>query len=286
MTTKVTFGADPEFFVTHKSNPDVPVPACGLFGGAKKAPIFLTPEGGYLEDGCAVEFNVSPADTLVEVKKRLDRIITAFLVLNKDYAIWPSATAQFDSKKLRLFPQASVLGCDADFWAYGLRVKPQVNMFKNRRFAGGHIHIGLNPWPKDLDPKMFIKAIDCFAYVEYVSHLGYDPLRWEFYGHPGLYRETSYGVEWRSPDNSWASPAIKVPETYLAQMEKRILDVIKSVDILGGEKFNLKLHDFLHSTGIEGFLKVKSPQKIPHARSRVLEYTEHWNKIVEREQTK
>jgi hypothetical protein len=34
-----------------------------------------------------------------------------------------------------------------------------------------------------------------------------DNARWEFYGHPGLYRETNYGVEHRSPDNYWCNPA-------------------------------------------------------------------------------
>jgi hypothetical protein len=279
MATKVTFGADPEFFVAKKERPDIPVPACGLFGGAKKSPIFLSPEGGYLEDGCAVEFNVSPADTLLEVRKRLDRLITAFLVLNKDYVICPSASAQFDSKQLRLFPQASVLGCDADFWAYGLRLKPQINMFKNKRFAGGHIHIGLDPWPKDLDPKMFIKAIDCFAYLDYLSQVGTDNYRWEFYGHPGLFRETSYGVEWRSPDNTWALPK-EIPDLVISSLQQKILGVVSDVSAMGGEKFNVKLDEWLRQSGIENFLKNKTFAKIPSARARLTDYKGYWEKLV------
>lgn len=274
MAIKVTFGADPEFFVARKDNPTTPVPACGLFGGGKKAPIFITPEGGYLEDGCAIEFNVSPAPTLVEVQKRLDRLITAFLTLNKDYKIFASSTATFDPKELRKHPQATVLGCDADFWAYGLRVKPQASMFKNQRFAGGHIHIGLDPWPKDLDPKMLVKALDFFVFPYF--DMPPDGNRYKFYGHPGLYRETSYGIEWRSPDNWWAMPGA----SSIAHVQSIIMDLISDIDSLGGEKFNLDIQDLLSISGVEGYLKMKNTSRLPLIKSRSQEYSPTWRRRV------
>jgi hypothetical protein len=285
MATKVTFGADPEFFVARKEKPTVPVPACGLFGGMKKAPVFLTPEGGYLEDGCAVEFNVNPNASLVEVRKSLDRLITAFLTLNKDYVICPVASAIFDQKELRAHPQASVLGCDADFWAYGLRVKPQVSMFKNRRFAGGHIHIGLDPWPKDLDPKVFMKAIDVFVWPSFAGTYGVDPHRYEFYGHPGLYRETSYGIEWRSPDNSWALPRADKDqdasyEMAVQGMEGRIKSIIQDIETVGPEKYNLRLHEFISYIGMEPLLKSKSFAKVGVISARLQEYQQTWQRFM------
>lgn len=273
MATKVTFGADPEFFVARKEAPNTPIPACGLFGGAKKAPIFITPEGGYLEDGCALEFNVSPASTLIEVQKRLDRLITVFLTLNKDYVIYPSASAIFDPKELRKHPQATIIGCDADFWAYGIRVKPQASMFQNQRFAGGHIHLGLDPWPRDLDPKMLVKALDFFAFPYFAPQ---DIHRYKFYGHPGLYRETSYGVEWRSPDNHWAFPGSPT----IAPIESIIIDLISDIDSLGGEKFNLEIQDFLNMVGIEGYLRQKNPSRLSIVKTRSQEYCSTWRKMV------
>jgi hypothetical protein len=284
MSTKVTFGADPEFFVARKDNPNTPVPACGLFGGMKKSPVFLSPEGGYLEDGCAVEFNVNPNESLVEVRKSLDRLITAFLVLNKDYVITPISSCLFDKQELRKHPQANVVGCDADFWAYGLRVKPQINMFKGRRFAGGHIHIGIDPWPENLDHKMFMKAIDMFVWPPFVSTYGVDSYRYEFYGHPGLYRVTPYGIEWRSPDNTWALPredkqSNDYYESGVAQMESRIKGIVKDILDMGGEKFNVKVQDFMNYTGLEPVFKAKNPGKIGAIGARMSDYRSSWAKF-------
>jgi hypothetical protein len=282
LKTKITFGADPEFFVAHKDNPDKPVPACGLFGGAKKSPIFITPEGGYLEDGCTVEFNVEPKLSLVEVRKAIDRLITAFLVLNKDYVLYTHSSAQFTRRELRKHPQAMILGCDADYWAYGIRTKPQANQFKDMRFAGGHIHIGLDPWPKDLTLEDFAKALDLWVWWPTANTLALDYSRFTFYGHPGLYRETPYGIEYRTPDNSWAVPRpMSGTDSWgneVSQWDSTVTKLVGAIEKRGAQHFKDFYNKLMDYYGVDHFMRNKNPAKLCTSKSTAMAMKERFDR--------
>lgn len=219
---KLTIGADPEFFLVDKKTNKV-VPACGLFGGAKGSPIFLSPDGGFLEDGAAVEFNVTPCDSLAEVKTKINDLILVFLNNHANYTIHGASSAEFDLADIKKYPKAMQIGCAADLFAYGVRVAPSVAAFKANRFAGGHIHIGIDPWPEGLQKETLVKALD-FVWMQDESKYLSDPYRWKFYGHPGLYRDTDYGVEYRSPDNWWCNPSAEwspKAKEHVAKVETR-----------------------------------------------------------------
>lgn len=204
---KITIGADPEFFVIDKAIGEV-VPACRKFGGEKRAPMFLSPDGGFLEDGTTVEFNVTPSATLKETKKKIENLILIFLNKYDKYEISKVSAGTFDQKELQELPEAMQIGCSPDLYAYGLRVSPSIEKFGNRRFAGGHIHLGIDPWPEGLEKDVIIKYMDLLLVCPVASRFC-NQHRYPFYGHPGLYRETAYGVEHRSPDNWWCNPALE-----------------------------------------------------------------------------
>lgn len=198
--TTVTYGADPEFFVKEKATGAI-IPGCGLFGGDKGAPIILSSMGGYLEDGVAIEFNVAPAPTIEEVRSRLLNLISMWEQRFPQHTLVDSPVAEFDKKILRLHRKAMEIGCNADLCAWGFRKAPQIRDMGTQRFTGGHIHVGIDPWPKGLDKAFFVRWLDAFAYIP--NWTAANPDRFRFYGRPGLYRDTSYGVEYRTPDPTW-----------------------------------------------------------------------------------
>lgn len=198
--TKVTFGADPEFFVKERATGTI-IPACGLFGGSKGSPVILNSSGGYLEDGVTIEINCIPAATIAELTTRILALKALWEQRFPQHELVVQSSAEFPRRELRKHRQAMQIGCNADLCAWGIRRIPQISDFGNMRFAGGHIHVGLYPWPENLEKELLIKWLDVFALLPCIDVSS--RYRFEHYGRPGLYRETDYGVEWRSPDPAW-----------------------------------------------------------------------------------
>lgn len=207
MKPTITFGADPEFFVRERATGTI-IPACGLFGGDKGAPILLSGDGGYLEDGVTIELNVAPKSDVSALRQGLLGLKALWEQRFPQHELVCQPSAAFTKATLRKHPQAMAIGCSADLCAWGIRRAPQVSDFGPRRFAGGHIHVGLDPWPEGLAKDFVIKWLDVFALFPDLSNSS--PDRYAHYGRPGLYRTTHYGVEWRSPDPSWVSMGANV----------------------------------------------------------------------------
>ena len=208
-------GADAEFFVKDLET-GKPVPACGLFGGAKGAPKQLTKDLGILEDGAAVEFNYTPSNdvqsffmyTLRRTPRYLNQFFPKFAVIEKPYASFVG---------LKKYKQAMVIGCDSDYDAYAEypdmpRDIPDISKFKNTRFAGLHIHLSY-PSHNDLPAHIVARLIDLLVLAplacnvhktKFDMHLG--GKRKEFYGIPGLHRPKPYGIEYRTFSNYMALP--------------------------------------------------------------------------------
>lgn len=207
-----TYGADPEFLLQDGNKKAVP--ALGLFGGTKKQGKFLGPAiryqedipkhkwPWYLEDGAALELNIPVTTELYKVfvncnfyKNEAQKTLLSGKSLHLTYS--PELT--YDNTYIDL-PEAKLMGCDPDYDAYkgGQARKPFfAEMFGNKRFAGCHIHFGMSKWPEALPKYVFVQFLDLFLGIpchKFDSQLG----RREFYGLPGLYRPTSYGVEYRS----------------------------------------------------------------------------------------
>lgn len=274
----VTVGADPEFFVKDKKTDEVIV-SCRKFGGEKRAPMFLSPDGGFLEDGTTVEFNVSPSRSLRECAKKLEGLILIFLNKYDNVTFSGETEATFPPDELEKYPEARQIGCAPDLFAYGLRIAPAIEKFKNRRFAGGHIHLGIDPWPEGLEKDLVIKWMDLLFLLPMNAYANKN--RWEFYGHPGLYRETPYGVEYRSPDNLWCNQASiasfsKDTRDFLAANLKRfdatLAYVHKCLNIDGhGARVNKEILAIVNSTNLahslQGLDFLSGPRHVAHYRN-------------------
>ena len=254
---KLTVGADPEFFVINKKEKKV-VPSCRRFGGEKRAPMFLSPDGGFLEDGTTVEFNLTPSSDLRQTNKKIRNLLLVFLNKYPEYVISPLSSHRFNKADLKKFPEAFQLGCAPDLFAYGARIVPSIERFGEKRFAGGHIHLGIDPWPEGLSKELIVKFMDICFLGPLLGTLA-DKSRWEFYGHPGLFRYTSYGVEYRSPDNHWCNPEYYAKldiskKDYLDAVIIRVDDALAHLmDVLNidthGARVEKELKEFIKSLG-------------------------------------
>lgn len=293
---KFTFGADPEFFVMDKK--DNILPACRLFGGDKGSPMFLSPDGGYLEDGTTVEFNVTPCSTLAEVRQKISNLILVFLNKHDQYKLSKSSSATFSPEVLAKFPEARNIGCAPDLSAYGLRIAPSIAGFGSTRFAGGHIHVGIDPWPEGLEKASLVKFLDllflCPGIPKFV-----DSSRWRFYGHPGLYRETKYGVEHRSPDNYWCNPSrfSVLPgesrdwlKEHISQFDRTFENLSYAMNFDGhGARVNVEMRQYIKAAGIEARMNDMGVYDSPRKLQPFAMYggeSEHWSRRWSQERLK
>jgi hypothetical protein len=217
-SSTVTFGSDPEFFLKDTKTNNL-VPAFGKLGGAKGSGINFHDNGShmpkasrfskYLEDGAAVELNLPITNHL---HHQLGIILdhagffqskVLKLIEGGRYAFAFSPMIKLPKESLD-HPLAKQLGCveDRDAYQDGAPRRPFTPAdFGTTRYAGCHLHFGLHPWPTGLPKHIFVKFLDLFLGT--ILHRVDDQKeRRQYYGLPGLYRETNYGVEYRTPSIS------------------------------------------------------------------------------------
>jgi hypothetical protein len=208
---KITFGADPEFFIVNKNDGLIPSWELGITGEkGNPNPIPGMREGaGILCDGVAIEINIPPEPTLSGLSKSVKNALSAFLVTNKAVQAkkgvigWGMHHIEVP-RKYHAHPLYRTVGCSSDLDAYsesGERTPFCAEDFGTMRFSGGHLHVGCDPWPEWLPKNAFIRLLDV-AYFS-LQDGQRNPPRSDFYGMPGIWRETPYGVEYRSPNTGW-----------------------------------------------------------------------------------
>lgn len=220
MTTKfapLTIGADPEFFIQSRGTP---LPIIGLLGGTKDAPLPVNGAPGFAmqEDNVMAEYNIpafpSHDSAAFSDAIRTGRSLCIDAVSQKvpGVEVYPGCVAHFPTAQLR-HPQAQTFGCSPDFDGYTQgtplgRIMPRALETDDGayRFAGGHVHIGYTADTFGWLPPPFVVATMCdvFLSVTLLAH-GYDQQgeRRKFYGTPGRYRPTKYGIEYRTLGNGW-----------------------------------------------------------------------------------
>lgn len=219
----LTMGADPEFFIQSGEDNSL-IPIMGLLGGTKEAPLPVGGAGsGYAvqEDNVMAEYNVpavpdsySFADVVIHGRQLALRTIRR---ASPHAAVHMQPSALFTAAQLN-HPQAQLFGCSPDFDAYKQgaplpRIAPQslyVQGVGAWRFAGGHVHIGIPE--EDLGWKCpeFVMAAFCDAFLSIPAiSMGIDAQgeRRKWYGTPGRYRPTKYGIEYRTLSNHWTMQA-------------------------------------------------------------------------------
>lgn len=218
--TMITVGADPEFFIRDRRTGGV-VPVCGLLGGTKKSPKKLTgaPEGFFVqEDNVMAEFNVPPAKGSEQFSLSITRGLRSLERLVRTRS---ENKFEIDYASTRLFtlgqlddPRAAVFGCSPENDAYNIgRAAPRLEREQletdggEYRCAGGHLHMGFastTGMHKPALPPPFVMAqfADLFLALPFCG-LDKQGKRRELYGRAGRYRETSYGIEYRTLSNFW-----------------------------------------------------------------------------------
>lgn len=208
-----TIGADPELFLRDPNTGGV-VPVVGLIGGTKDEPRPLPdlPDGfAVQEDNVMLEFNIPPADNPYDFDEYIGRALEAAINLVRtrqpdievDFAPYRAFTPeQLDT------PQAAQFGCAQDFDAYTggtphAAPKPDSLLRENGtawRFAGGHVHIG--GYDSTVPEHVVAQFCDVFLGLPSVALDKQGPRR-TLYGSAGRFRNTQYGIEYRTLSNFW-----------------------------------------------------------------------------------
>ena len=216
----VSIGADPEFFKYDSSDYNNPMgPSIGIVPGTKEDPQPLGEEGSGLfahEDNVCIEIGIPPTNNASvfsqNIMAAMELVRTTYLPAGQSLyctASWDFAKNQLKSK------QAKSFGCEPDFDAYTggkVRTVPSDIMDGTTRYAGGHVHIG-----GDFNCPPFIAALFADIFLTLVP-LGQgeipqdsrESMRKLYYGKPGVFREKSYGIEYRTPSNYWCSGATRI----------------------------------------------------------------------------
>jgi len=207
-----SIGTDLEMFLFDNEQGQI-VPCVGVLPGTKEEP--YKPPGyrdGFAiqEDNVMVEFNIPPAtdfgtfynnvrDAKVMVMKELQDRYGAKYSLYSKHATHKFTPCELDSK------QAQLIGCEPDFDAYsGGTIRENTTPLSNMRSCGGHIHLGGNFQCPDFVAALFAEL---FFNLGTGGDIGFNPdcPRVAWYGMPGIYRPKPYGIEYRTPNNEWAT---------------------------------------------------------------------------------
>lgn len=214
-----TFGADPEFFIVTKRGTVV---NSDRFFPSEKAKLIV--HGTLLNkpmhlffDGIQAEFNIHPhicrewtLDDIWFLFKKVYEMIGP----NYDISLQACAKVRKDILK-KADPRARIFGCDPDYDAYSgekneILVDPTTHLL---RYAGGHIHIG----PEYDNPKSFkflsdwedirksVKLLDILvgSLLVLLDRDVTSATRRFMYGAAGCFRQTKWGIEYRTPSPFW-----------------------------------------------------------------------------------
>ena len=198
--TKFILGADPELFISRGqdllTSQEIDLP------GTKDMPHPLGKETFVQRDNAAVEFNIFPAEN---VNDFISSISTALNELKsfcekrnfgEKLAIIPYGTF---SKQQLDHPETQRAGCEPDYNAWTGYPNPSPDISESLiRVAGGHIHVGIDHFPR----RKLVKAMDLFVGCPSIL-FDKDEVRRKLYGKAGSYRPKPYGIEYRVLSNFW-----------------------------------------------------------------------------------
>lgn len=207
-----SMGSDPEFFI-RRTDTGSPVPICGLLGGTKGEP-FMVGEYGVQEDNVMAEYNTPPTDNPSTFARHVTYGRQA--VLDRLQSLYPGlyeadlSPARLFSMEALIHPQAQQFGCSPDFDGYNMgaanpRFTPADLMRDNGawRFCGGHVHIGYKHLLKAPLPEYVVATFaDVFLSLPFLLDDKQGERR-RYYGTPGRFRPTPYGIEYRAMSNRW-----------------------------------------------------------------------------------
>jgi hypothetical protein len=226
----ITVGADPEVFVANQEGKIISARPF-VHGGTKEHPFALRYGVGVHHDNVALEFSFPPADEEEEFVKNVDlalmqmqlligenNLLIKPAVLNSEMAAWIPKQEEFLE-----------FACDPEEYLY---LEDSFLDIKEAWFrsAGGHVHIG---WPNATDQQKSLVVSVCDYTLGAFNVLLEDEsgvTRRHLYGRAGSYRTKEYGIEYRTPGNSWLLSNKDIRSTF--RLAKRSFEVAAS-DLIG-----------------------------------------------------
>jgi hypothetical protein len=212
-------GTDPEIFVMSGGLRPKLIPAWKFLpesGPKAMADVNLREGDDYCEvaqaraykDGFAAEFYVQPATChgymIDYIRSGLRRVLAAAKRVDDGAQLTIRNTFKIGAKTMASGKDDEVaLGCMPSLNVYNDgREQPADPRAFNLRFTGGHVHLDLI---NKKHREAVVKSCDLFAGVAGVALFQNQdtPLRRQFYGRAGEYRETKFGVEYRVLSNAW-----------------------------------------------------------------------------------
>lgn len=195
----ISVGHDLEFFLIQQGRF---IPSQGVIPGTKDEPEKLSTCTVH-RDNVAGEFGTPPQteeDAFVEsVYAGIEEIQSHLSPLGVLMKFIP--TCVFTQEDL-MHPEAETFGCLPDYNIWTNKENPQPSPSKDKRWAGGHVHIGF-----DLTQyrRLDIARSADIALGLYSAIHDSDTERRLAYGAAGAYREKPYGIESRVCSNFWAN---------------------------------------------------------------------------------
>lgn len=220
---RLTFGADPEFFLYDRELADC-VPALGVTPGTKTNPEPLWDGFSLQLDGVALEINTPVYDSFsgmvddtrafVSSSKFL-KFINQRLGATDRYTVSCRITHTFPQNIWNDVPAKNKeLGCDPDYNARTNRMNkvPSAEAVGSFRTAAGHVAVGFVEKGENLldHGELGFEAARAVAYVLGLTYRKFvaanarkEQERRSLYGTFFSFRAKPFGVEWRAPSNSW-----------------------------------------------------------------------------------
>lgn len=231
--TNILIGADPEFPIMDRNTGKFVSPASIGFKGTKENPVDLCIHGQCKSqvDGLALEFNITPSSNRYHFLDQIEVVKRTYnhqlKIKSKEYdmdlvAVY-TPLFKFDQEYFdSVDPDNKVLGCSPDYSKDG-EVNPTPSFLMNipQRTAAGHIHIGWTEYEDCSEGSFHFQ--DCVYVAQHFDALGlFNPKtdveksRLKFYGGNGAFRPKPYGIELRSPSNTW----LEKPSSILEMFDK------------------------------------------------------------------
>lgn len=214
---RVTFGADPELFVSNGENV---VESAAALASMKVADIAFYDSFGRLQkmgkevvqDGVQIELHPAPDPCRANFTNTLKAIIKNLATSLKKQGLQPvfdQVIQLSDVEMANLSEAARQLGCMPSCNAYRSDASIKVGADFRTRSAAGHIHLDYLQNQPQVKPQDLIKVLDIVVGIPMVM-IDRDPMaaeRRKTYGRAGEYRIPKYGIEYRTPSNFWLRAA-------------------------------------------------------------------------------
>lgn len=209
-----TVGTDPEIFGVDAKGSVIPA---WTYLGSKDNPDQYASLGGHHKgttywDGFQAEFTTPAGISCLAqmsdaVQAGLKSVYTALIAKNPKARLSIASVLPVSPKVLEKASEEHVaFGCAPSKNVYGLQGNVRDGRDVPYRFAGGHIHMGLEVKTEEylrglvrtMDSVLGVACVSMFATVD-------NPIRRQFYGLAGEYRTPPHGLEYRVLSNAWLS---------------------------------------------------------------------------------